>query len=80
MFYPVTADNPPVRLCGPESRENFMLPIILHLYQLAEVYTVILAWIVIPLAFIALFLFMHRHYAMFTPPEREKTRKEGNHG
>jgi hypothetical protein len=39
---------------------------LLHVYQFAEVYTVILSWIVLPLGYGACYLFFNQHYGMFS--------------
>ena len=47
------------------------LAFLIHWYHMAEVYAVILVWIVIPLGFFASYLFLQRHYGLFTPTASE---------
>lgn len=44
-----------------------MLKFLVHTYQYAEVYAVLLSWVVIPLGYYAAYLFMRNHYGQFTP-------------
>lgn len=58
-----------------------MLNFLIHWYQLAEVYAVILAWITLPLAYYASYLFMRNHYGLFIPTALPAQNKEGlSHG
>ncbi len=45
-----------------------MLKFLVHVYQYAEVYAVLLSWVVIPLGYYAAYLFLHNHYGQFTVP------------
>ncbi len=43
-----------------------------HLYSYAETYVVLFAWITVPLAFYAAYLFLNHHYRIFeVSPNRE---------
>jgi hypothetical protein len=53
-----------------------MLPFLLYVYNYAEVYAVVLTWIVVPLGFWACYLFFSRHFGMFGAPEPERVAKE----
>lgn len=44
-----------------------MVRLLIHIYQFAESYTVVLAWVVIPLFFFACYRFLRNHYGMFQP-------------
>lgn len=55
------------------------LPFLLHVYQFAEVYTVALVWIVIPLGFYACYRFFQGHYDMFLPRKNKDVKKHGAH-
>ena len=44
-----------------------MPQLIVHWFHFAELYAVMLTWIVVPLGFYASFLFLGRHYGMFVP-------------
>jgi hypothetical protein len=57
-----------------------MLVLLIQVYRLAEVCTVVLAWVVIPLGFFAIFLFFQSHYQMFLPwpTVRDEKEKEKN--
>ena len=48
-----------------------MLSFLTHLYMFAEVYTVVLVWVSVPVFFYAAFYFMSRHYGMFQPNVKE---------
>ena len=57
-----------------------MLSLLMHLYQRAEVYTVMLVWIVVPLGFVSCYLFFQRQFGMFVPPQDVKeSPSHGNH-
>ena len=45
-----------------------MLSFLYHWYQYAEVYTVMLVFVVVPLGFYCAYLVLKNHYAMFVPP------------
>jgi hypothetical protein len=58
-----------------------MLELLIQIYRFAEVYTVLLAWVVIPLGFFAVFLFFQSHYRMFLPrPQVGDEKEEHKHG
>gem|GEM_PF-5590796 len=42
-----------------------MLSILEAIYENAETYTIVLAWIVVPLGFFTLGMFLHNHYGLF---------------
>jgi len=54
-----------------------MFSLLVHLYEFAEVYTVILVWITVPLSFGALFLFYQKHYGMFVPSDSKASSLKG---
>ncbi|MBI4405057.1 MAG: hypothetical protein HY537_12915 [Deltaproteobacteria bacterium] len=45
-----------------------MLAFLVHFYYAAEVYTVLLLWLVTPLGFYLCYRFFQSHYQMFSPP------------
>jgi hypothetical protein len=50
-----------------------------HIYRYAEVYTVLLVWIVVPLGYWASFTFLRNHFGMFKPqPQLEKAEVKAN--
>lgn len=51
---------------------GFLVSILSHLYRLAELYTVLLAWVAIPLGYYAVYLFFNNHYGMFSPQRAEE--------
>lgn len=51
---------------------------ITHLYQFAEVYTVLLVWIAVPLGFAACFIFLRNHFHMFVPTKPQETVHHGS--
>ena len=40
---------------------------VIHLFDFAEVYAVLLSWITLPLGYGACFYFFQRHFGMFLP-------------
>lgn len=58
-----------------------MWPLLRHVYEHAEMYTVCLAWVTLPLGFYAMFDFSRRHYGMFRPVSRRAdSPEEKGHG
>lgn len=45
-----------------------MLKLLVHVYQYAEVYAVLLSWVTIPLGYYAAYLFIRNHYGLFMVP------------
>ena len=43
-----------------------MMDLLAHFFQFAEVYTVLLVWLVVPLGFLAILLFLQSQYGIFT--------------
>lgn len=39
---------------------------LVHIYEFAEVYTVLLSWVVIPLGYLSCYMFFNRHFGMFS--------------
>jgi len=57
-----------------------MLSVLIHIYQHAEIYTVLLALIVLPLGYWECFYFLRVHYGMFqTSDSIVETKKEEDH-
>lgn len=52
-----------------------MLALLMHWYRFAELYAVVLVWIVVPLFFYECYYFFSHHYEIFNPQKRIK---EGN--
>ncbi len=52
-----------------------MFDLLLHWYEMSEIYAMLLAWIVVPLGFTALFLFMRNQFGMF-PSELVHSRED----
>ena len=53
-----------------------MSTLLIHWYQNAEVYAVLLVWVVVPLGFYATLLFFTNHYGIFLSQELKQERKE----
>ena len=43
-----------------------------HFFEYAEVYTVLLSWVVVPLAFYSAYLFFRNHSTFMGAPQRRK--------
>lgn len=56
-----------------------MWPLLQHVYDRAELYTVWLAWVTIPLGFFALYDFLRKHAGAFRR-ERGSRSEEKGHG
>jgi hypothetical protein len=46
-----------------------MLKLLVHLYRHAEIYTVMLVWIIIPLGYYGWYRFLKRHVILSNGPE-----------
>ncbi len=56
-----------------------MLAFLDHCFQYAEIYSVILAVIVIPLGYYAVYLFMKNHYGLFAEAQKSKGNQRKGH-
>ena len=54
-----------------------MLRLLVHVYQFAEVYTVLLVWLVVPLGFFVCRNFFQKHFGMFSESKAMEDLKDG---
>ena len=56
--------------------DQHALPFLVHLFRYAEVYTVVLVWLILPLGYWVCFRFFSTHFDMFLPRSRPAQGKD----